>query len=273
MKTKTTPAGASTSARQNFNRQIRLGLPPAAVFFALVLALSLATVSAARQTQSPVKVVPVSKEPHHHLKLSNSYVQVFRVLASHGDDIQMHRHEYDMISIQTGPADTTVHYLNAPDRHQVIADGQVRYQLAGLVHSTEINGDQPFRNVTVALVHPQTNKHNLCVAVLAGKPLHCADPQEKTPGLVTQPELETDQTQIVMLTVAPRAEAAETQATHPELVVALDESDVTLKAGKTTRTLKHPGDVAWFDAAGPMLTMTNKGDNPARLVTLLLKPE
>ena len=120
---------------------------------------------AAAQTQ-PIITLP--SEPHHHLALSNQYVRLYQVRVSPHDSVLLHRHEYEAISIMNGDAEVTVHSPGRPDAPQKLSNGQVRLQPAGYIHSTEIGGDQMYRNVTVELLRPQGKEQNLCAAVMAG---------------------------------------------------------------------------------------------------------
>jgi hypothetical protein len=232
----------------------------------------LATVAAA-QTQT---IIALPSEPHHRTVLSNPYIRLYQVVVSPKDSVQLHRHEYDAISIMNGDAEVNVHTPGRADAPAKLSNGQVRLQPAGYIHSTEITGDKIYRNVTVELLRPQQNQHNLCATVMANQPLVCPD-QPPATGPADIPQFITNQTYVSILRLGARQEinrarSSQPQLPHPQLLVALDEGEVVCGPGADAKTLRHPGDFAWLDHGGSILVLKNNGDKEVRLVSLLLKP-
>jgi len=82
-------------------------------------------------------------------------VKVYQVEVAPGDAVKLHRHDTDAISLSLSESLVTVHSPGKPDAQQKLTNGQMRLQARGLVHSTSVDGDTPFRNVTVELLMPQ----------------------------------------------------------------------------------------------------------------------
>ena len=118
-------------------------------------------------------VIPLASEPHHRLALHNKYVNVYEVEVAPRGTVQLHRHEFDAISIMMSSSEVIVRAPGKPDVRQKLSEGQVRLQFRGYVHSTSIEGDTTYRNVTVELLSPQQGARNLCAAVIATQGLNC----------------------------------------------------------------------------------------------------
>src|ERR1700716_727708 len=119
------------------------------------------------------QVLPIDAEPHHHLAFKNEYVKLYKVEVAPNDAVKLHRHDTDAISLSLSESLVTVHFPGKPDVQQKLTNGQIRLQARGYVHSTSVDGDTPFRNVTVELLMPQTGERNGCAQVMANEPLHC----------------------------------------------------------------------------------------------------
>src|SRR3981189_2276343 len=118
-------------------------------------------------------VIPLASEPHHHLALHNEYVNVYQVEVSPHDSVQLHRHEFDAISIMMSNSEVVVRAPGKPDVRQKLSEGQLRLQPSGYVHSTSIEGDTAYRNVTVELLLRQHGGRNVCAQVIATQGLDC----------------------------------------------------------------------------------------------------
>jgi hypothetical protein len=53
-------------------------------------------------------VIPLASEPHHHLTLHNEYVNVYEVEVAPHDSVQLHRNEFDAISIMMSNSEVVV---------------------------------------------------------------------------------------------------------------------------------------------------------------------
>ncbi len=159
--------------------------------------------------QAPA-IIPLASEPHHHLALRNAHVNVYQVEVAPHDSVLLHRHDADAISIMLSDSEVTVRAPGKPDVHQKLREGQLRLQARGYVHSTSIDGDTTYRNVTVELLLPQQGARNLCAPVIAASPLNC--PSAPAPALTAthmeQPQFETSQTYLTLIRVLPHQSAA-----------------------------------------------------------------
>jgi quercetin dioxygenase-like cupin family protein len=222
--------------------------------------------------QAPA-IIPLASEPHHHLALHNAYVNVYQVEVAPHDSVLLHRHDADAISIMLSDSEVTVRAPGKPDVHQKLREGQLRLQARGYVHSTSIDGETTYRNVTVELLLPQQGARNLCALVIAALPLNCPSAQAQTPAAthIDQPQFETGQTYIILIRVLPHQSVALGDPGRPELIVALD---VVATAGrKGLEDSLHPGDFAWLEAGKVSRLFKNSGDKEARLISFALKPQ
>jgi len=205
------------------------------------------------------KVIPLSSEPHHHLALHNDYVNVYKVGVAPHDKVLLHRHVYDAISVMLADAEVSVSSPDKPVVESSLAAGQIRLQARGYVHSTSIEGQSEYRNITIELLLPQSGEHNLCSVVLAGQPKHCPEPtDQKAPGIVVSPQFATDQTAVTLMTLSPH-QSFESHSDDSQLIVALN--DVAI-AGKVL----HTGEFVWVAQGQRVGSVQNKSDHPSRLV-------
>ncbi len=219
-------------------------------------------------------VIPLKQEPHHHLKLHNEYVNVYAVEVAPHDQVILHRHDADAISIMLGDASITVRSPGKPDVQQKMTGGQVRLQRNGYVHSTSIDGDTTYRNVTVELLLPQQGARNLCAAVMAGEPLSCQNESNDSAatGGVIEPRFKTDETTVSMIRILPHRTFAVNSNGERELVVALD--DIATNAEKNgSGHLTHSADFLWRETGAAPEIFKNDSDKEARLVTFVFKAE
>lgn len=103
-------------------------------------------------TASAQNVVPVTKEPNHHLAVSNEYVRAFKVEVAPNSETLYHQHDNDYVYVTIGDADLTNMPLNAAPTPLKLKDGETRFAKAPLTHKVGNNLDQPFRNVTIELL-------------------------------------------------------------------------------------------------------------------------
>ena len=238
------------------------------------LCLLICCFSLAIAAEAPT-VIPLASEPHHHLALHNEYVNVYQVEVAPHDSVLLHRHDFDAISVMISSAEVTVVTPGKPDEHRRLADGQVRLQARGYVHSTTIDGENTYRNVTVELLQPQQGAHNLCSTVMASGALNCPateiSPQNKAP--ISQPQFETDQTLVTLIRVLPHHTVAIGNPHHAELVVALDSDVMTNEEGKGAGKSMHSGDFVWLGQDRAAQIFNNSGDKEARIVLFTLKDQ
>jgi hypothetical protein len=131
----------------------------------LLLAFSLSA-------QAPV-AVPIPQEPHHHLVLENEYVRVFRVAVPAHESTLLHQHDVPYLYVALGPADVINAVQGKPEAHLVMADGQLGYSPGHFAHIARNDSDLPFNNVTIELLHPQGEAHNLCEEIIEGPVKNC----------------------------------------------------------------------------------------------------
>jgi quercetin dioxygenase-like cupin family protein len=102
--------------------------------------------------------VPLTSEPSHHLVLSNDYVRVFRVEAAPKATTLIHQHDRDYIWTSLGPSDLINSVTGKPPAVAHVEDGEVRFVPGGFSHSVTNTADRPFRNITIELLKPGSQK-------------------------------------------------------------------------------------------------------------------
>jgi hypothetical protein len=124
------------------------------------------------------KSVSIKEEPHHHLILENAYVRVFRVEIISPDATLLHRHDTPYAYMSIGKADFINAVEGKPDAQVKMANGQLGYSKGGFSHIVRTTNDTPFYNITVELLHPQSNIHSDCAKTLGGPLEGCSTPQQ-----------------------------------------------------------------------------------------------
>jgi hypothetical protein len=220
------------------------------------------------RSQEP-EVVALDAEPHHHLALKNEYVKVYRVEVAPNDAVKLHRHDTDAISLSLSESLVTVHFPGKPDVQQKLTNGQIRLQARGFVHSTSVQGDTAFRNVTVELLMPQTGERNGCAQVMANEPMHC-EGIHGGEGL-GQPQFETEQTYVGLVRVRPHDRVLIGNTGGATLIVALDGG--ATRSGKSGKTSSlRAGDFVWLDKGKAGEAFLNASTTEVRLVCFGLVP-
>ena len=217
-------------------------------------------------------VLPLEAEPHHHLALKNEYVKVYQVEVAPRDSVKLHRHDTDAISLSLSDSLVTVHFPGKTDVQQKLVYGQIRLQARGYVHSTLVEGEVPFRNVTVELLLPQAKERNRCAQVIAGQPLDC--PAAQAGGRLLslgQPQFETDQTYIGLVRVPPHERVVVEEPGRATLLVALDGGAVRRSETGGESSLRA-GDFAWVDQGKAGETFRNDSGKEVRFVSFAFKP-
>jgi len=234
----------------------------------LIASLLFFSLAGAAQEQS---VVPLKLEPHHHLVLHNDFVNVYSVRVQPQDSVLLHKHDFDAIGIMLSDAEITVRVAGKPDSHQKVVAGQLRLQQAGYIHSTAIDGDTVYRNVTVELLLPQLERRNICGGVISGQPLNCPSAQTDS-SAPEQPQFETNQTRITLIRLKPQHSVTLDASAQSRLIVALDDTAVVSGANSPPKALRS-GDILWRDSNRSREVVENAGSKEARLIIFVFTNE
>jgi hypothetical protein len=217
-------------------------------------------------------VVPLNLEPHHHLVLDNDFVNVYSVHVEAKDSVLLHKHNLDAIGIMLSDAEITVRAPGKPDSHQKVLAAQLRLQQAGYVHSTAIEGDAAYRNVTVELLLPQQDRRNVCASVISGQPLNCPSALPDSAALSEQPQFETNRTKINMIHLKPQQSVTLEASAQSRLVIVLDDSAIVTGVNSPPKALRS-GDISWRDSNSPTQIFENTGSKEIRLVIFVFTNE
>jgi hypothetical protein len=218
--------------------------------------------------QAPA-VPMMDDEPHHHLYHHNDYAKVFDVEVSPGDSINLHGHDQDTISIAIGEQLVTVGIPGKPNVQQKNADGQVRLQRSGYIHSTHVDGDTPYHTVAVELMHPQTNFHNVCAEILPGQPLNCPSQAEhESAAYSRQLLIASNETEVALLRVHPHQTMKLFVGPSPQLLIVLDAASIPKGPGREMELFSYPGGLNWNEY-GAFGDYRNENDRDRRFIEII----
>ena len=99
--------------------------------------------------------VPISQEHHHHLVLENSYVKAYEVELAPHEATLMHQHLHDYVYVVFGDDDITNAVAGKPEVKLKQPDLSVNFSPGPFAHVATNNGETPFRNITIELLHRQ----------------------------------------------------------------------------------------------------------------------
>jgi hypothetical protein len=199
-------------------------------------------------------------------------VNVYSVQVEPKDSVLLHKHEFDAIGIMLSDAEITVRAPGKPDSHQKVAAGQLRLQRTGYVHSTVIDGDTAYRNVTVELLLPQQEARNICASVISALPLNCPSTLPNSAARSEQPQFATNQTKISLIRLKQQQRVTLDASDQSRLVVVLDDAAIVTGVNSPPKALRS-GDFLWRDGNSPAEIFENAGSKEIRLVTFLFTNE
>jgi hypothetical protein len=220
------------------------------------------------------RVIALKSEPHHHLTLHNAYVDVYSVYVLPHDSVLLHKHNVDAISIVMNDCEITVRAPGKPDSQQKVVKGQLRLQSAGYVHSTFVDGDIPYRNVTVELLARQQSPRNLCSAVFPGQPINCpkSSSQPDAHGRSEQTQFQTNHTKVTLIRILPLQSATLDTQGLPQLIVVLNDVGIPGNENNPGEILRT-GDSLWRDPRSAPKLFVNNSASEVRLVSFAFQKE
>jgi len=226
----------------------------------------------ANKTRSTLMCAHWLPSPIICLALHNKYVNVYEVEVAPRGTVQLHRHEFDAISIMMSSSEVIVRAPGKPDVRQKLSEGQVRLRSRGYVHSTSIEGDTTYRNVTVELLFPQQGARNLCAAVIATQGLNCPPAESSLLGTthIDQVQFETKQMRVTLIRLMPHQGMNMGDPSRSVLVVALGDALSTM-SGEKTQSSVRPGDFVWLEQGAPARAVRNTSGNEARLISFIFE--
>jgi quercetin dioxygenase-like cupin family protein len=207
-------------------------------------------------------------EPHHHLKIENEYVRVYYVEVPPHENTQLHQHDHDYLFVTLGDSDVINAVRDKPEVHLILKDGETHFTHGGFAHVARNLSDKPFRNVTIELLHPQDDAHNLCQMIVPGELGPCSKKDVGTPGYIDEPLFETQEVRAELISLQPRAKFVQ-RVPFGCLYVALDSAELQDAPGKPALKLQ-PGDRFWVPAA-TILKLQNVAPSKARYLLLTIR--
>jgi quercetin dioxygenase-like cupin family protein len=204
--------------------------------------------------------------------MHNYFVNVYSVQVEPKDTVLLHKHDVDSVGVMLGDAVITVRAPGKPDSHLKVVGGQLRLQRFGYIHSTFIDGDTAYRNVTVELLLPQQERRNICATVISGQPLNCPSALSDSAAFSEQPQFETDQTKINLIRLKPQQGVTLDTSAQSQLLVVLDDTVTVTGVNNPPKALRT-GDIFWRDSNSAAQIFENAGSKEIRLVTFVFKNE
>ncbi len=221
------------------------------------------------KTSDTLHAVPVTGEPHHHLKIENSYVRVFYVEVAPHENTLLHEHAVDYLFTSLGPADVTNAVLGKPDAHLVLKDTEMHFTRGGFAHVARNLSDQAFRNVTIELLRPQGQPHNRCEKVLASEERGSCMVQRRGYAYSISPWFETDEIHVEYVELQPKAIFQDVPGTD-DLIVALNEANLNIQFPSMPDAKLSAGGVLWLKQGG-LEKLSNANEQPSRFLRIHFK--
>lgn len=227
--------------------------------------------AATAAAQSIPGAVLAKHEPHHHLAYEDASLRVLRVRVPAHDSTLLHEHDPDYFWVALGSSTLINAKPGAPDATITSSDLSFHYSFGKFAHVARNPGAEPFDNITVELLDPQTDVRNLCEPAVADKPLDCpkASAQSKTyfTGAMEHPALATAQTRVSLVTIASGGSLRPTSIGKSTWLIALDSADAN-------RGLVLDGPAKWVGGTvrAPRTggwTLSNRGRVPIRVVAVV----
>ncbi len=230
---------------------------------------ALLLLSAALPAQAPVPLAhgDVPGEPHHHLKVENTFVRAYYVEVAPHADTQLHQHDHDYIFVTLGASDVINAVLGKPEARLVLKDGEVHFSRGGFAHIARNLSDAPFRNVTIEFLLAQGEVHNLCEKVVHGPLGECRGVHN--PSSFATPLFETGETRAELVTIDPKGGLGGNSRSD-SLLVALDQAELEIRIPGKPAVQLHSGEMLWL-SAGSAQTISNLTNAPSRCLSISFK--
>lgn len=227
------------------------------IFLCGILPLIFSGLIVAQQASTPTPVsapVPVEEEPHHHLLLKNSFVEVMHVVVPAGESSLFHTHFHDGAAIALVNSTTTQQKPGEPE------GPQQPLKLGGFAVRTL--GDGPF---THRVHNVGSGPFDVLDVEFLERPKQPSEP-------VAPVAAENASARIYTWILAPGATVAQHTHVRPYLIVAV--TPITLKMtapdGKSSTHEVKPGEFHWVDTKVTH-TLANDGTAEGQIVEIELK--
>jgi quercetin dioxygenase-like cupin family protein len=208
-------------------------------------------------------VVPLSREPHHHMIFQNEYTRVWDVNVAPNESTLMHQHDNDYVAVILTPS----HVENAVEGRPVTTGragvGEVRFTTAPMTHRLTDMGDQPFRNLIIEILKKNAGKSGEQKAERGLEVGH---------GGLSDMVIDNDQVRVQDVQIAGGGMLHKHTHKFPFLVVALTDLELhNMPEGKPAKMVSQKaGGVKWI-GAGTTHEMMNMAKQEARFIEVEFK--
>jgi hypothetical protein len=257
-----------------------LNFEPSKKAWLLPVALLGAVVGA--QTPDSPKPVPITAEPHHSVVLENSNVRVLRFSLPGHQSTLLHEHALPYVSVTLGPVDFVNAVAGKPEAHTTMPDGKVGYSRGGFAHIVRTDAGTPFNNLTIELLRPQGEPHNLCEKIVDGPVNDCpaattaARPPTSPLRTLAQapgqnPVFETIDILVTFFSIARKETFVESGSQPAQLLVVEQDSEVRVEGPEQAAKTVHAGEVLWLDGEKKWTIAVPSAAHPARFLLIEFK--
>lgn len=214
----------------------------------VLIALSLILQS----TAAVPKVVPVGKEPRHHVRFENKYVRVIEAIFPAGDTTLYHTHSLDNVPIAIEPATLRTTLLGSSGSTDAAVErGRTTWAVATYTHQIRNLGKGRVHYIDAEVIASPGVKSDATLNGLPGHSLIFENEKVRAYRVILQPGQATGSHKhgLPFLNVS---------VSGGELIVGVE-------GRKSSKEKFRPGAFAWFD--GPMThSLRNSGAQPHEMV-------
>jgi quercetin dioxygenase-like cupin family protein len=206
--------------------------------------------------------VEITKEPHHHPILENSYVRAFKVEILPGDETLLHHHGHDYLYVMFGPARITNQVQGKPIADATLRDGQASFAEGNMAHVVHNVGATPFRNITVELLRDKSARQSPPPQWEEERGLHILDKGTQDIMFVK------DGVRVSEVDLQPGGMIGKHRHVGPHMLIALTDLDLRsdVEGKGTSKVEVKSGDIRWVPG-GLTHTLMNAGSLPAKFIT------
>jgi hypothetical protein len=159
----------------------------------------------------------------------------------------------------------------------------VNYSRGGFAHIARNESGMPFNNVTIELLHPQGEPHNLCASIVAGPPGACPNAESvpatrySTPLPGGSALFETDEILAESGIIGPKSRYEDKRPTVSALLIAMHGSQIKVRPSRPAYPIQggpaenlRGGEGYWLPA-GVKRSITARSHAPTRFFLISFK--
>lgn len=204
---------------------------------------------------------PVAPPKTHNVLIENAYVKVIRAMNHPGDKSRMHKHDVNRVMIHLDAGVMRIAHEDGKIDDIKFQPGDVRWDPAGGMHTSENIGGGEFHMIQVELKKPGPGSP----AAWPKLDPVAADPEHH------KVEFENDQVRVIRQKVDPKTKTPLHEHVLPRVTVYLTEQRVftSLASGRGSSFVNPAGKVSWGERA--QHSERNTGTAPFEVILVEIK--